>query len=275
MNTKYSCVTCCYYTNIKHNFDRHLSSKKHNKNSNEINVCNFCNKKYKYLSNLSRHKNKCSNTQKEVKNYTNPEAVETLRDEIKELKNIIIDMAKNKELITTTNTTTNNTVNYNQNQNNQNFNIQIFLNEDCKNAINLVDFIKTIKIELNEMIRIGEVGYVDGISQLLQDKLRKCPIYERPIHYYIPNNKEEKNTLHIRDEDSWKKDIKEVKDIFDKSMYQLDANLNKTHFKYKNKNSKEYKEVHTEINKHSGLSRKNEKEQDEILNKILPQIKVI
>ena len=87
------------------------------------------------------------------------------------------------------------------NNNNNKFNLQMFLNTDCKNAINLTDFIKTIQLEMNDMLHIGNIGYVEGISDIFIGALNKLQITERPIHCTDVR----RDTVYIKDNDQWDK----------------------------------------------------------------------
>jgi len=87
------------------------------------------------------------------------------------------------------------------NNNNNKFNLQMFLNTDCKDAINLTDFIKTIQLEMNDMLHIGNIGYVEGISDIFIGALNKLQITERPIHCTDVR----RDTVYIKENDQWDK----------------------------------------------------------------------
>ena len=117
------------------------------------------------------------------------------------IKELIKENAKHQlqigELIPKIGNTTNNTQN-----NNQKFNINVFLNEDCKNAINISDFIKSIKITFEQLDFTNKNGLADGLSKSIIENMNKLSIYQRPMH--CTDIKRE--TLYIKDEDSWSKD---------------------------------------------------------------------
>ena len=273
---KFSCEKCNYNTNKKQNYDKHILTKKHLNDKIKISkeiinayayTCEKCNKKCKYRSTLWKHTKVCKEdetTEEENKQKT----IDKLKEENEELKKIIETTEISKVEITNNN-------NNIQNNNTNNFNISVFLNEDCKNAVNFIDFINMIKIELDEMKQIGETGYVDGMTKLLQNKLSNYPVNKRPIHYHHTNNNNPNNEqIHIKDENVWKNENNQVIEVFDKSIYGLDTKLNLAHFKYQHKTGEEYENVRKELYKHGGMMRNNKEEQCEILTNILTNVKV-
>jgi hypothetical protein len=277
MNSKYTCDKCNYLTNVKQNYDKHLLSKKHNIKAS-INeeqtdhpiqyLCVNCNKRYKYRSGLWNHKKKCSCISLIVNpvNDKKINAVKELRDEIKKqneniesLKNIIIDLVKNQPI--PLNIT---------NNNNNNFNINIFLKK-CNNAINFTDFINSIKIELNDIQYIGDIGYIKGISKIINERLKIHSIYERPIHCINDNvNK----VIHIKDEDTWKNEKDDVKSVIDKNIYTLDKKINNKILVFQNKTGNQFIKECNELKMHGGLHKENTEEQNEITNEIIEQVKI-
>ena len=177
------------------------SDKKEDKSHNYTFQC-LCGKKYKYKQGLSYHKSKCKFKDKESigENLSQEFVLDVIKkqqDQIAELTNTIKEMAP---LINS------NTVN-----NNQKFNINVFLNEQCKDAINMSDFIKSLKVNLEELDFVKQNGLTEGISKTIIDNMSKLSIYERPLH--CTDIKRE--TLYIKEDDNWSKDknkekIKEV-----------------------------------------------------------------
>jgi len=278
MNNNYCCEKCKYSTKIKQSFERHLLSKKHIedkiKSINELNnyICLNCNKTYKYRSGLCNHKKTCI-----VKSTTNEKksnVVKELQEDIKFIKALlsekkikppdgqIIQQPINNIMVEnqyTTTTTTNN-----------NFNINIFL-EGCKDAINYVDFIESLRgsITITNVQNIGNYGYVKGYTLNIVDKLRKFPLYQRPIHYHEPEK-----TIYIRDENEWKSNDNEVKEIINGSTFTIDRITSCKISGLKNTTKTNFDKEMNEINIHGGLSRENTNEQIEILNSIINHIKV-
>jgi hypothetical protein len=164
--------------------------------------CSNCDKKYKYKSGLSKHKINCINTPLESGN------IQVLTELVKELVNTNCNIVKQNqelhkkfiELTTTTeiHTTINNTTN---NTNTQKFNINVFLNETCKDAINFSDFVKNIQISYKDLENNAQLGFVGGISKIFIDNLKQLDVTERPIHC----TDVKRETIYIRDENTWTK----------------------------------------------------------------------
>ena len=209
---KYACELCDYKTCRKSQYDRHLSTDKHLmiKNGNKkvpkkLFVCN-CGKTYKYNSGLSRHKKSCltkmelSELNMEPDNLQN--LVIKLITENQELKTTLV--SQNQELQKTIselipkigNNTINNTIN-----NKQKFNITVFLNEKCKDAISMNEFIDKIEVSMKNLLTTKDKGLGEGLSNIIIDNMNKLSLYERPIH--CTDRKRE--TLYIKN-DEWKKD---------------------------------------------------------------------
>ena len=132
--------------------------------------------------------------------YTQPESVSTMMELIKqnqEFKELIVEQNKQLVELAQKPTTTNNTIN-----NNQKFNLQFFLNEQCKDAINMSEFLENMTLDLEDLTETGRLGYVGGISRILINKLQELDIYKRPLH--CTDMKRE--TLYIRDNNEWSKE---------------------------------------------------------------------
>jgi hypothetical protein len=128
-----------------------------------------------------------------------PETVSTMMELIKqnqEFKELIVEQNKQIVELAQKPTTTNNTIN------NQKFNLNFFLNEQCKDAINMSDFLEDMTLDLEDLVETGRLGYVGGISRILVNKLQELDIYKRPLH--CTDLKRE--TLYIRDNDEWSKE---------------------------------------------------------------------
>jgi hypothetical protein len=164
-----------------------------------------------------RHKKKCTketsvdvsshvNVVKEnqpVNLITNELVIELLKDN-KEMKQLIVELVKNG----ITNTNINNTnISNNTNCNNKTFNLQVFLNETCKDAMNITDFVDSIKLELSDLMKVGEVGYVEGISNIITSNLKALDITKRPVHC----TDKKRDTIYIKDQDKWEKDENKTK----------------------------------------------------------------
>ena len=221
---KYKCELCDYETNRKSQYDRHLNTRKHMMTTNGLQLgtndytCE-CGKEYSCRQNLFRHKQKCA-TQKEdiIASTIQPQQFDStliveLLKQNKELHEMVIGLAKN------TGNTTNNTIN--NNTTNNKFNLNVFLNETCKDAINLNDFVQSIELTVNDFINTGEVGYVRGISDIMLERIRNMDPRVRPIH--CTDLKRE--TVYVKDSDIWAKEDENKTHL--KKAVRIIANKNK------------------------------------------------
>ena len=218
---KFYCESCDFKCSKQSDFSRHLMTAKHNnaknaKLENADYACDLCSNEFKHASSLSRHKKKCKLFQeKDELAETIPEnqdIIELLINENKEFKNVIIDLVKsNSELqkqmldVCKNGMVNNHTVNSHNktiNSHNKTFNLQFFLNEQCKDAMNIMEFVDTFQLQLSDLERIGEVGYVEGISSIVMDKLNQMDVYKRPIHC----SDAKREIMHVKDNDVWEKD---------------------------------------------------------------------
>ena len=215
--SEFSCKLCNYSTHSKFNYNRHLLSNKHleNESNNFKYVCE-CGKRYKKNNGLWKHKQKCStqlkNVQKDREIYKN--LVHTLinnnaewQNKYTELQNIFIE--EGKELRNTIinmqpqSNTINNTQNVENIQNIHNtFNLHVFLNETCKDAMNIDDFIDSIKISIEDLKNLAKNGYIEGISDLLIKNLKELDITQRPLHC----SDLKRETIYIKDKKNWNKE---------------------------------------------------------------------
>jgi len=157
-----------------------------------------------------------------------------------ELQKQIIELCKDKSIITNN---SNNTTNNNTN----NFNLQFFLNEQCKDALNLKDFVDQIKLQLSDLDMIGRVGYVEGMSKIFLRNLKELDVCKRPIHC----SDLKRETLYVKDKDAWEKENGEnvkitraIKEVEHKNIKQLpqwreenptaDDTETKKHMEYQN-----------------------------------------
>ena len=211
--SKFYCQKCDYGTCKKSSYDDHLLSNKHIKSmiSNEILpkicsnfICQNCNRKYKDNSGLWRHKKKCTVNESEPDelNEQQNESVDLIKylmKENSEFKQMIIEQNKQMIEISKNNSITNNG---NINSNNKTFNLQVFLNETCKDAMNIMDFVNSLKIELSDLENVGNVGYVNGISSIIVKNLNLLDETKRPVH--CADTKRE--VMYVKDDNKWEKD---------------------------------------------------------------------
>jgi predicted RNA-binding Zn-ribbon protein involved in translation (DUF1610 family) len=224
ISSKFYCPDCDYGTSRKSNFDTHLLSNKHQScvlttNNNGIKqklsktyTCPNCDKDFNDRAGLWRHKNKCVLVEDKVcpSNEISQELILNIIQQNKELQQMLIEQNKqNQELqtkvleickngIVTNNNTTNNTTN----SHNKAFNLNFFLNETCKDAMNIMDFVDSIKLQLSDLEKVGELGYVEGISNIIVKNLNDLDVTQRPVHC----TDKKRETMYIKDQDKWEKD---------------------------------------------------------------------
>jgi len=177
-----------------------------------------CGKEYTTRAGLWKHKKKCSNVSNIKSNIeenehedlvVNKELImmilkqnQDILKENSELKHMMLD-AQNQMFKVVENGTHNHT-----NSHNKSFNLQFFLNETCKNAMNITDFVDSLHLQLSDLEKVGDVGYIEGISNIIIKKLNTLDVTERPIHC----TDKKRETMYIKDEDKWEKeDEKKVK----------------------------------------------------------------
>jgi hypothetical protein len=211
------CEKCDYKCIKKTNFDRHVATDKHkwihfgyildtknepsSENEPEVNksfVC-ACGKKYKYSQGLSKHKNVCKLTISSNSEENEPSDKELIMMLIKEnadLKHLVLDVCQKMQPL-------NNTVNsHNVTTNNKTFNLQLFLNETCKDAMNIMEFVESIKLQLCDLENVGKLGYVEGISKIIVSNLNLLDETKRPVH--CADSKRE--VMYVKDDNKWEKE---------------------------------------------------------------------
>ena len=268
---QFHCKDCDIFFSKNIDLIRHVNTKKHLKNIGTINTvfeCNICNKQFNKQSLLNRHfSSKVHLKQIENKEDFIAEAslveeykitdegeqdkyvdiVNKLLLENKDLRNFfieqfreqndiitkLVDSNKSNQIITNTN----NTINVN---NNQKFNINVFLNEQCKDAVNLPEFIENIEISHSDLENNAQLGFVDGISKIILDNIKQLSLYERPIH--CTDLKRE--TLYIRCHDKWTKEdsIEKLNTAIRDVSYKSIGVLNEW-----KKNNPEYEDINSEF----------------------------
>ena len=204
---KFSCEPCKFYTNNNYDFKRHQGTKKHEKaiqltksstgiQDEELFVCE-CGRFYKERTGLWRHKKKCNSAEnqltvteeeeQEEEELNEKEMVLKLIKQNGELQKQIINMSKETKQVTNITNQTNH------------FNLNIFLNDHCKNAVNLIDFINSLQVSTRDLEQTGKLGYVEGLSSIFVKALKDMDVTERPIH--CTDIKRE--TVYVKDQDKW------------------------------------------------------------------------
>ena len=196
----YYCEKCNFTSNVKCNWEKHITPQKHiiiQKNNNNINIfsCN-CGKTYKYSQGLTKHKKTCNPTQtSETEEPSDKELIMMLIKENSELKHLVLDVCQKIQPL-------NNTVNSHNVTNNKTFNLQVFLNETCKDAMNIMDFVDSLKIQLSDLENVGKLGFVNGISNIIVKNLNSMDETMRPVH--CTDTKRE--VMYVKDENKWEKE---------------------------------------------------------------------
>jgi hypothetical protein len=227
----YSCEVCEFITSDKKDYSRHCSTRKHSELTKPLtektdepkphHICSHCDKEYTSRVGLWKHSKTCSAGKNDnmliseddilgnepIKNYIMSLVAQNMElknmfiqhnAELKEIKTIIAEQPPQQ--------ITNNIQN-NKTTNNTQFNLNVFLQQTCKDALNMSDFIDSLEINTKSLERTGTHGYVHGISKIFMDGLRKLKVQERPIH--CTDLKRE--VLYIKDNDTWTKDTEDNK----------------------------------------------------------------
>ena len=257
------CVHCAFETPYKSNYNEHLMTAKHkmiindNKKMGENGrqySCE-CDKSYKFASGLSRHKIKCSfihktkqmemNTENTIINSSDNKEQAFL--EVMSKNNDLMEMLQEQSrMLQEQHKTINEMIpkignnNITTNNNNQ-FNLQVFLNEDCKDAINFSDFIKQIQVSFEDLENQIESGYVKGISKLFIESLQGLGTNKRPIHCTDKKRK----TLYIKENDAWDKEGSQ--DMLIKGINEVTKRTMQTLMKEKENQSEEYADMDSEF----------------------------
>jgi hypothetical protein len=235
---KYECKSCNYDTSRQSQMDRHILTLKHIETTkilqNDYNPCHnieenckyqckVCDKKYKHHSSLWKHNKVCfikkdasiieiMTDQNETKEVTDKELIMMLLKQNAQLIEQNAEMSKNISNISNNNNTTN--------SHNKTFNLQFFLNEECKDALNIAEFVSSIKVQLEDLETTGRLGYVEGVSRIINKNLNDLDQTKRPIHC----SDAKREVLYIKNDDQWVKE-NETKPLLTKAIKQI-ANEN-------------------------------------------------
>jgi hypothetical protein len=212
----FTCNLCDYKCSRKDNFERHKMTPKHQKMTKDDNYegfeCVHCDKKYKYRQGLSSHKKKCEMitddpplciTNNNVNNIT-PELIIEIIKQNQEFKTLLVEQNKSIIKLSKNSSITNNT-NNTVNSHNKTFNLQIFLNDTCKNAMNLTDFVSSLQIDLEDLESVGELGFVNGLSKLIINGLNDLEECERPVHC----SDLKRESMYVKEDNKWEKEDSE------------------------------------------------------------------
>jgi hypothetical protein len=293
LDKKYSCEFCHFKCYKKGDWTRHILSRKHKKHTEETtDTSNYikaytceCGNSYKTKSGLWKHNKTCEyetkNSEKsEEKNLIDSEIVieenfltdkqlilELLKQNndfkqmLVEQNNKIMELAKEGKYITNNNNTTTN-----------NFNLNIFLNEKCKDALDLMDFVEMLQLKINDLEETARLGYAEGISKIFMRGLKQLDIYKRPIHC----SDLKREVLYIKDKNVWEKEddekkrlVNAIKIIGNKNIKQI-SEWQKLNPEYRDPESKQNdKYMKLLLNVMSGGT---EEEQQNNMNKIIRNV---
>jgi hypothetical protein len=208
---KFICEKCTFECCKKSNYTKHLLTRKHNLLTSDTekmtkmptHICSQCSKEYRSREGLWKHKKICS-----PPNLNEPSA-----NEVKFLTNLVMEIVKNNNDLQKQNhelqkqvldvcKNTNSTYISQNNSHNKTFNLQFFLNEQCKDAMNIMDFVNSMTLELSDLEDVGKLGYVEGISNIIIRKLNELDVYNRPIHC----SDAKREIMYVKDDNIWEKE---------------------------------------------------------------------
>jgi hypothetical protein len=219
---KFYCKFCDYNTSKKSSYSTHLLSTKHKKHSLgdtfgdvgdgfsakillKKHSCDICHKQHISRNGLWKHKQKCFQDSESECESEDPSEKELIMMLIKQ-NSLLIE--QNASLVKNGVHHTTHTNSHNNN-NNKTFNLQVFLNETCKDAMNLTDFVNSIQMQLSDLEKMGEIGYTQGLSNIIINNLNELDVTQRPVH--CADKKRE--VLYVKDEDKWEKENEDKKKI--------------------------------------------------------------
>ena len=222
--TLFNCELCLYTSSKHSDYTKHILTRKHTNNTlgdkkiaiKEF-ICEFCNKTYNSRNGLWKHNKICNvnilqETDEQNEPVMNDHILGIFIKENTDFKNLILEIVKNNtdlqkqnqdlqkqmiEVCKNSNTTINN-----KNSHNKTFNMQIFLNEHCKDAMNIKDFADSFQLQISDLEKVGHLGYVDGISDIIIKKLNDMDVYKRPIHC----SDTKRDTMYVHADNVWTKE---------------------------------------------------------------------
>ena len=273
---EFYCEKCDFSCSKKSNFEKHLNTTKHKMEINgnigngknaDFFECENCSKTFKSNSGLWKHKKKCLTINNEIKT----ENIKTESKHSVDYKDMFLEMMKqNQELQSTLqsvipkmgNTTTNNTNITNH------YNLHVFLNEQCKDALNIMDFINSLHLQFNDLESTGRLGFVEGTSKIIINGLKELDVHKRPIHCSDLQNE----ILYVKDDNIWKRD-NDNKDTMKKAIDEVSrANIKQLPQwiteNSDNSNEEEYMKIVSNIMKMDDM----ENDKTEIIKKVSKEV---
>ena len=212
-STKFYCKNCDYSTSRHSQYVRHLSTAKHIETTKRLQnttdlvhdyTCDKCDRVYKHHSSLWKHKKTCIKTNEQTNEQTDINSIDAnmiiqILKQNDEFKSMLLEQ-NNKLIEVCKNNNTN--ITNNVNSHNKAFNLNVFLNEECKDAMSITDFVNSIKLQLSDLEAVGKLGFVNGISNIIIKNLRALDVHMRPIH--CTDTKRE--TMYVKGQDAWEKE---------------------------------------------------------------------
>jgi hypothetical protein len=226
---KFVCEKCDFICSKQSEWERHILTLKHSKDYNGLQkdtqktptsefVC-LCGKVYKHRQGLYKHKKICDYFNTTTNNDTDSDDNNIISQvtDVKYLTSLVLEVMKSNtelqkqnndlqskilDIYKTGNGTTNNIINNNVNSNNKTFNLQVFLNETCKDAMNISDFIESVKLQVSDLENVGKVGYIEGISNIIIKNLQALEVEKRPVHC----TDQKREVMYVKDENIWEKE---------------------------------------------------------------------
>jgi hypothetical protein len=215
--SKYNCEKCNFICSKKNEWERHIITLKHKNSVSHLQKapteykCSYCDKVYKHRQSLFTHCKRCHNlegnteiindSKKEIPmgSMVTNEMFMKLLEQNTELQKQIIELSKHSG------TVNNNNNNNNITNNNNQFNLNLFLNETCKDALNIDDFMDSIKLSVSDLEETGRLGFVEGITRIFLQGLRNLDITQRPFHC----TDVKRETVYVKDQNKWEKETAE------------------------------------------------------------------
>jgi len=304
--TKYFCSKCNYFTHLKSDYVKHEASMKHIKavyrdmigdkiavdNKLQCPICKIC---FKSASGIWKHKQKCKPIVAEAPveaPIANPipaqaetpstaficEMFKEMMKSNKEMQNMFLEQNTKLFEIAKQNSSTHQSNNTNSLNTNNQFNLNFFLNETCKDAVNLTDFINSLQVQVEDFETTGRLGYVEGISRIIMNGIKNMDVNKRPIHC----TDVKRETVYVRDQDVWEKENPEKEKLRKAVNRVAQMNLNQLQKWQKlnpdcvNNNSKENNEyIHLSLTALGGETQEQEeKYMDKIMKNVLREVVV-
>ena len=229
-DNKYLCIICDYTTSRKSSLYKHFSTVKHSQCANSVATCDTisdaningkvakslkskqdkiyscdkCTKIYNSRNGLWKHKQQLC-VEEEITDTTDQTLVTLLIKQNQEFKEMIVE--QNKTIVDAIKQCSANISNNTVNSHNKTFNLQVFLNEDCKDAMNVSDFMNSLNLQISDLECVGKLGFVEGISNIIIKRLNALDITKRPVHC----TDQKREIVYIKENGVWTKDDDNMK----------------------------------------------------------------